>query len=134
VNSPFRSLKVVIRCANLDASRAFYTEILGLPVVEQWEEEQGRGLIVSAGEGATGALLEVYEMSHADRRFDARFRERVESDKIDLQLHAASVDDWAAQLDGRWPFDGPETLPWGQRWIKMRDPDGLLIAIYSERA
>ena len=131
--SPFRSLKVVIRCANLDARRAFYTEILGLPVVEQWEEEQGRGLIVSAGGGA-GALLEVYEMSHADRRFDARFRERVESDKIDLQLHTESVDDWASRLAGLWPFEGPENLPWGQRWIKLRDPDGLLIAIYTERA
>ena len=134
MSSGFHSLKVVIRCANLDASRAFYAEILGLAVVEQWEEEEGRGLIVSAGDGASGALIEVYEMSPADRRFDPRFRELVSSDKIDLQLHTSALDDWVARLRGRWPFQGPQDLPWGQRWIKLRDPDGLLIAIYATRA
>jgi catechol 2,3-dioxygenase-like lactoylglutathione lyase family enzyme len=129
----FRSLKVVIRCASVDASRAFYTDILGLQVVEQWEEEEGRGAVLSAGDAAAGALIEIYEMSPADRRFDPRFRQPVASDKIDLQLRTASVDDWAARLRGRWPFEGPEDLPWGQRWIKLRDPDGLLIAIYTGR-
>ena len=127
----FGSLKVVIRCANLDASRAFYAEVLGLAVIEQREEQDGRGLIVSV---CNGAFIEVYEMSPTDRRFDTRFRERVSSDKIDIQLRTESVDDWAARLSGRWPFRGPELLPWGQGWIRLRDPDGLLIAIYSEQS
>jgi catechol 2,3-dioxygenase-like lactoylglutathione lyase family enzyme len=123
----FRSLKVVVRCTDLDASRAFYTEVLGLAVAEQWEEPQGRGLVVSVSDSA---LIEVYEMSAAD----PRFREPVPNDKIDIQIRTGSVDDWAARLHGRWPFEGPEDLPWGQRWIRLRDPDGLLIAIYSERS
>ena len=134
MNPTFRSLKIVIRCADLDASRAFYIEVLGLRVVEEWEEAEGRGVIVSARDVAPGAYIELYEMSSSDRRFDPRFRERVTSDKLDLQLQTASVDDWAARLRGRWPFEGPEDLPWGQRWIKLRDPDGLLIAIYNEQA
>jgi catechol 2,3-dioxygenase-like lactoylglutathione lyase family enzyme len=124
-------LKVVIRCANLDASRAFYTEVLGFQIVEQWEEAEGRGVIVSTGDCAPGGFIEVYEMSPSSRRFDGRFREPVPSDKIDLQLRTSTVDGWAARLRGMWPFSGPEDLPWGQRWIKLRDPDGLLIAIYS---
>jgi catechol 2,3-dioxygenase-like lactoylglutathione lyase family enzyme len=134
MSSGFHSLKIVIRCANLDASRRFYTGVLGLTLVEQWEEEEGRGLIVSAANGAPVALIELYEMSPADRRFDPRFREPVCSDKIDLQLHTAALDEWVARLRGRWPFEGPQDLPWGQRWIKLRDPDGLLIAIYTTRA
>jgi hypothetical protein len=61
------------------------------------------------------------------------FGEPVPSDKIDLQLQAGSVDEWAVRLRGRWPFEGPQDLPWGQRWIRLRDPDGLLIAIYMDR-
>jgi catechol 2,3-dioxygenase-like lactoylglutathione lyase family enzyme len=134
MSSGFQSLKVVIRCANLDTSRTFYTEVLGLSIVEQWEEAEGRGIIVSAGEDSPGALIEVYEMSPAGRRFDPRFREPVSSDKIDLQLHTPALEEWIARLRGRWPFQGPQDLPWGQRWIKLRDPDGLLIAIYTTRA
>lgn len=125
--SSIRSLKVVVRCADFAASRAFYTDVLGFPVVEEWQEPRGRGLIASAG----GALLEVYAMTAADPRFDPRFRQPVASDKVDLQLETDSVDAWAERLAGRWPFEGPEDLPWGQRWIKLRDPDGLLIAIYA---
>lgn len=116
-----------MRCADFAASRAFYTGVLEFPVVEEWEEPRGRGLIVSAG----GALLEIYEMTEADSRFDPRFRQHVAGDKIDLQLQTESLDAWTARLAGRWPFDGPEDLPWGQRWIKLRDPDGWLIAIYT---
>jgi hypothetical protein len=48
----FLDAKVVIRCANLNASGAFYTGVLGLQVVEQWDEPEGRGLIVAVGEAA----------------------------------------------------------------------------------
>jgi catechol 2,3-dioxygenase-like lactoylglutathione lyase family enzyme len=128
----FRSAKIVIRCAHLDASHAFYMDVLGLELAERWEEPQGRGLIVSLGDRAPGASIEMYEMSSADPRFDPRFREPVPSDKIDLQLETDSVDAWADRLRGRWPFEGPEDLPWGQRWIRLRDPDGLPIAIYKK--
>ena len=125
--SEFVSSKVVVRCASLEASRDFYTRVLGLQRVEEWEEPQGRGLIVSLG---GRAFLEMYEMTAADPRYHPRFREPLPSDKVDLQLETDSLDDWVARFSGRWPFDGPENLPWGQRWIKLRDPDGLLIAIY----
>ena len=126
----FRGAKIVIRCAHLDASRAFYMDVLGLELAECWEEPQGRGLIVSLGDRAPGASIEMYEMSSADPRFDPRFREPVPSDKIDLQLETDSVDAWADRLRGRWPFEVPKICP-GTGWIRLRDPDGLLIAIYK---
>jgi catechol 2,3-dioxygenase-like lactoylglutathione lyase family enzyme len=131
MNGSLCGMKLVVRCANLEASRSFYTGVLGLPVVEQWDEPQGRGIIMSVGDPAAGASIEMYEMTPADSRYDPRFREPVANDKVDLQLRTDSVDDWAWRLDGRWPFEGPEDLPWGHRWIRLRDPDGLLIAIYA---
>jgi hypothetical protein len=70
-------------------------------------------------------------MTAQDDRHDPAFGRPVASDKIDVQLGADSVDAWARTLEGRWPFEGPTALPWGQRWIQLRDPDGLLVAIYE---
>lgn len=128
------TLKVVIRCRDFAVSRDFYARVLGLPTVEEWNETQGKGCIFAFSEDRRGGCLEVYEMTERDARFDPRFREPVTSDKIDVQLGTTSVDAWAKRLQGVWPFEGPEDLPWGQRWIRLRDPDGLLIAIYSNRS
>ena len=124
-----RSLKTVIRCADFDRSRDFYTRVLGLAVDEEWTEPQGRGCVFAAG----GARLEIYGMTKLDPRFQETFAQPLAGDKIDLQIHADSVDAWVELLQGVWPFDGPADLPWGQRWIQVRDPDGLLIALYEKR-
>ena len=123
-----RSIKTVIRCADFDRSRDFYTRVLGLAPAEEWSEPQGRGAIFAIG----GGYLEIYGMTEADPRFRPEFAEPLPSDKIDVQIHTDSVDEWAARLKDVWPFHGPETLPWGQRWIQLRDPDGLLIALYAK--
>ena len=125
-----RALKTVLRCARFDRSRAFYAGVLCLYQVEEWSEPQGRGCIFALEPGAAGCL-EIYEMTPLDARFREAFTRPVANDKIDLQIRVDSVPAWVSRLCGRWPFDGPETLPWGQRWIKLRDPDGLLIALYD---
>jgi catechol 2,3-dioxygenase-like lactoylglutathione lyase family enzyme len=124
------SLKTVIRCADFDCARDFYTRVLGLPVAEEWSETEGRGAVFPIG----GGYLEIYAMTTADPRYRPAFREAVPSDKIDVQLRTTSLDEWVERLRGLWPFDGPAALPWGQRWIRLRDPDGLLIALYEEAA
>jgi len=121
-------LKVVIRCADYDRSREFYAQVLALPVVEEWDEDEGRGCVF---EVAAGAWVEIYEMTQRDARFSEAFTRPVVNDKIDLQLHTDSLDAWVARLNGVWAYRGPETLPWGQRWIQLRDPDRVLVAIYE---
>ena len=79
---------------NPETSRSFYTGIMGLKAVEQWEEKEGRGVILAVGDPRS-ALIEMNEMTTADGRFDPRFRERFPSDKIDLELETNSVDDRA---------------------------------------
>ncbi len=125
-------LKIVLRCADIQRSRDFYTRVLGFVVQQAWTEEEGRGCILALTENETTAGIELYQMNRADTRFHDAFTRPLENDKIDLQLRTDSVDRWIVRLSGAWPFMGPEILPWGQRWIKLRDPDNLLIAIYEE--
>ena len=122
------NLKVVIRCADFDRSREFYAQVLGLRMVEAWSEDECRGCIF---ELAAEAWIEICEMTRRDPRFAEAFGLPVANDKIDLQLRSDSVDEWVTRLEGVWPYCGPERLPWGQRWIQLRDPDGVLVAIYE---
>lgn len=126
------TLKVVIRCRDFKESYRFYHDILGLNVVQDWEEDEGRGCIFHFGGQNSTGWLEIYEMTEQDSRHDLAFSRPLADDKIDLQLRTSSLDYWTERLAGRWPYVGPETLPWGQRWIKLRDPDRLLVAIYEE--
>jgi len=122
------SLKTVIRCADFERSHDFYTRVLALTAAEEWTEPQGRGCIFAVGD----AGLEIYGMTRQDPRFQEAFAHPLAGDKIDLQIRTDSLNAWAERLRGLWPFEGPATLPWGQRWIQLRDPDGLLIALYEE--
>jgi catechol 2,3-dioxygenase-like lactoylglutathione lyase family enzyme len=125
------SLKTVLRCRDLTASRRFYAEVIGLPVVDEWDAPEGKGCIFGFGPSGREGFLEIMEMSPSDPRRQQAFDRPLANDKIDVQLGAESLDEWVRRLDGRWPFDGPSSLPWGQRWIQLRDPDGLLVAIYE---
>lgn len=124
--------KMVIRCTDLDRSSFFYNWLLDLTIIEEWEEESGRGCIFSFGEGGTGGKLEIYEMTEADKRFHPAFRAPLNNDKIDIQLKCRNLDDWIKRIQGKVDYEGPETTVWGERLIKFRDPDNLLIAIYEE--
>jgi catechol 2,3-dioxygenase-like lactoylglutathione lyase family enzyme len=42
-------LKVVIRCRDYKRSRKFYRELLGLPVLHEWTEDEGKGCIFGFG-------------------------------------------------------------------------------------
>ena len=125
------TFKCVIRCRNYQSSRQFYHDILELYVLEEWTEAEGRGCIFGFDETGAGGQFEIYEMSPQDPRYDAAFAEPLSGDKIDIQLKTSSLARWIAVLTDVWPFEGPDTTPWGHRWLKLRDPDHLLVAIYE---
>ena len=129
---PSLTLKVVIRSQDFQSSRHFYGDILGLPVLESWEEEGGQGCIFGLGQKSKSGSLEIYQMKEGDRRYSPVFASPFENDKIDLQLRTENLDSWISGLQGAWEYSGPQRLPWGERRITLRDPDNLLISIYEE--
>ncbi len=123
---PHLGLKVVVRCISFARSRQFYVDVLGLPLLQEWDTPSGQGGMVRFPDGA---IVEIYEMRPADPRDQPAFHQPVASDKVELQLRTPSLDPWLARLDGRWPHEGPVTMPWGERRLIVRDPDGLLTSL-----
>jgi catechol 2,3-dioxygenase-like lactoylglutathione lyase family enzyme len=119
----------MIRVRDFDASRRFYVEVLGLEVVEEWDTPGDRGCIVGLGE--QGGFLEMLAPSPGNPKHRPEFEEPVVSDKIELQIHVDSVDEWAEHLSGVTGIEGPITRPWGNRYLWIRDPDGVRVALFQ---
>ena len=120
-----------IKSADIDKSIDFYTRILGFSIVDQWQEKDSTGCILRLPGGQQEALLEISQIASQSRRYLPAYSAPLQDDKIDLQLRTTSLDAWLIALDGNWPYEGPKTLPWGGRLIKLRDPDNLQVILYE---
>lgn len=130
VNRPphARSTKIVVCCADFETSMGFYHELLGLPVVEQWDQAEGRGAILAVGDSS---FVEVAAVAPEWPQHRPEFEEPLRSDKIVLQIRVDSTREWAVYLGGRCRFEGPVSRPWGNTYLYLRDPDGFRVALYE---
>ena len=107
-----------IRPANFDASLAFYRDVLGWSVTEEWGGTgKERGAALSGG-GMKVVLAERAEESRGNG---------AAGPKVHLDIH--DIDERFRSLPkGAHVVVEPESTHWGTRWFVVRDPDGNLIA------
>jgi catechol 2,3-dioxygenase-like lactoylglutathione lyase family enzyme len=111
-----RQFRVVLRSKNFDLTRHFYEEVLGLPCLEEWSREDGRGALFQAGE----AVLEVHGRPAADkgRGWDEGFDYQGPEQKLTLSLVVPSAEKAYEELLLR-----DKNIPGGLH----RDADGTLV-------
>jgi len=127
-------VKTVIRTKDFKVSKKFYSEILGLKIVEEYNGEKGvQGCILRIGKSNSSSFIEISAINSDHYYFDSSFDKNIENDKIDLQIKTNSIDYWTNYLKGKWKARGPVDRPWGSRYLYLRDPDGLQIIIYQEQ-
>jgi catechol 2,3-dioxygenase-like lactoylglutathione lyase family enzyme len=123
--------ELVIECRDLAASERFYTEALGLPVVQRWEgpDWEGREAVwVQAGDQTRIGLWRP-QIGIADARpgvhvhFALTVAEK-DYDAIVAQIreHGETVHEWAFG-------DDPKAL--GQRSAYVEDPDGHVVELWT---
>ena len=109
-----------IRPADFDASLAFYRDVLGWAVTEDWGGNgKGRGAALSGG-GMKVVLAERPAESKGDG---------ADSHGPDVHLDIHDIDErYRALPKGTHVVIEPQATHWGTRWFVVRDPDGNLIA------
>ncbi|MHA7057779.1 VOC family protein [Aquimarina sp. M1] len=125
------SLKTVIRTKDYEASKKFYTKILTLEVVKEYNSKN-RGCILKFSD-TNHALLEISEIPKGHDYHHPSFDKSLINDKIDIQIETDDIHYWAKHLDDKWEIRGPIDRPWGSQYLYLRDPDGLQIIIYQEK-
>jgi catechol 2,3-dioxygenase-like lactoylglutathione lyase family enzyme len=125
---PVHELRVALTAEDYDRTLAFYRDVLGLPLVETWEEAGGRGAVLDAGR----AMLEVLSASHAD------LVDRIEvGEPVGARVRLAlEVDDSAETAEklvaaGAELVGGPVVTPWAHRNVRLRDPDGMQLTLFT---
>ena len=111
---------VVITTAAFDASLAFYRDVIGLEVVEEWTDA-GHGAVLSAGGPARVELIDLPE------------RARVNTESMFIGLQVGDIDGLyeRATAAGHEIIREPADRPWGGRGFVVRDPNGVAINIYT---
>jgi catechol 2,3-dioxygenase-like lactoylglutathione lyase family enzyme len=129
------SLKTVIRTKDFEASKAFYTQVLQLEIVEEYDDGNGsKGIIVRFGPEGSNAFFEISEIGKDHSYYQEAFSSTIEDDKTGIQLRTENVEYWATLLKEKWKAKGPVLRPWGSYYLYLHDPDGLQIIIYQEKA
>ena len=100
-----------------DEVTRFYGELLGLPVVDQWDRSNAHGRRFDAG----GMRLEII-----DNKREQHPRELGEpADKVHIVVEVDNIDDARARIK----VDAPpvQDTSWGSRIFRIMDPDGIPV-------
>ena len=114
-------LVFVVSTGHYDASLAFYRDVIGLDLVEEWTEF-GHGAVLSAGGAARVELIELEVPDDPLPRHAPFLGLKVtEVDAIHERAIAANA-----------PILSPlQERPWGGRGFAVQDPNGIGVNVYT---
>jgi len=121
-----RALMASLTANDLQKSLAWYRDVVGFVVDQQYEVE-GKLLTVMLKAGVVRLLL--------NQDNGAKGWDRKKGEGFSLTLTTAQdVDAIAARIKahGGTLESEPADMPWGARVFRVKDPDGFILAISSE--
>lgn len=121
VHAEVTGMKTRIETPKFDESVAFYTELVGLAVVDQWDERGDKGAILGFADAKNGQAFLELAPSDGPKTHDA----------VSLQFRVRDIDAVAERLRGRWAFRGPEARSWGSTYLYLTDPSGVRVILYE---
>ena len=120
-NAETTGMKTRIETSQFDETVAFYTDLIGLKVIESWDEGGDKGAILGLSDSPTGQAFLELAPTALPKSHDA----------ISLQFRVSDIDAVAERLRDRWPFRGPEKRPWGSTYLYLKDPSGVRVILYE---
>lgn len=101
-----------------DEVTLFYGELLGFPVVAEWDRAHGRGKRFDL---QGGLRLEILD----NRRERKPMQLGTPGDRVHVVVEVADID--AAHRRLALAAAAPQAVSWGARLFQVRDPDGVPV-------
>jgi catechol 2,3-dioxygenase-like lactoylglutathione lyase family enzyme len=115
-----RSLKTKLTTTRFEESCAWYQDLFGLTVLEEWDLPGDKGCILGISGAEGEALLEIF---HGAGVF--------EYSGLSLQFRVEDVNSFVIPLEPRFAHRGPEVRPWGSHYLFLNDPNGVSVVVFS---
>jgi catechol 2,3-dioxygenase-like lactoylglutathione lyase family enzyme len=109
---------IALATESFDTVARFYGELLGFPVVADWDRPDGRGRRFDLG-----GRLRVEILDNARKREPVRLHPP--GDRVHLVVEVPDIDAARSRLAIQAP--APVTTSWHARLFQVRDPDGVPV-------
>ena len=123
-----RSLSTSLTVKDLEASLAWYRDVVGF-TVDQQHEREGVVRAVSFSAGAVQLLINQDDGAKGMDRVKGEGFSLMFTTSQDIDAIARGITERGGTLDSE-----PADMPWGARVFRLRDPDGFRLVITSERS
>ena len=114
------AIKTRVLTQNYAESLQFYTQILDLRIVDQWDQEGDKGAILGLGDKRADGFIELGWSAKA-----------TELSGICLQFRVADMSLFLDSLAGVWQHSEPTAKPWGSTYVELLDPNGIPLIVFE---
>jgi len=123
-------LRVALTAADFERCVKFYCDGLGIEPAAVWNNDGGHAVMIEMGH----ATLELFDEAQAQAIDQVEAGRRL-SGQVRLALQ---VPDLQAALDrllahGATLVHDPVLTPWGDRNVRLQDPDGMQVTLFEAR-
>jgi catechol 2,3-dioxygenase-like lactoylglutathione lyase family enzyme len=125
---PVLEMRVALTTPDYDRLVRFYREGLGLEPAALWANDGGQAVMFLMGR----ATLELFDERQAEVVDEIEAERRV-SGQVRFAFRVPNLDDALERLlaHGATLVHAPVVTPWGDRNVRLQDPDGLQITLFE---
>jgi len=127
-HSPVLELRVAVTTSDYERLVKFYCIGLGIEPAAVFHNDGGNGLLLEMGR----ATLEIFDEAQAQNVDHIEAEQRI-SGAIRFAIRVPDLDAAMRSLlaNGAILVHDPVVTPWGDRNVRLQDPDGLQITLYQ---
>jgi catechol 2,3-dioxygenase-like lactoylglutathione lyase family enzyme len=123
-----RELRLAVTVEDYEQALQFYRDVLGLPVIEAWEQPTGSGAVLDAGR----ATLELLSVPQAELVDEIEVGDRVAGPiRLALEVEDSVRTAEALVAGGADQLAEPVVTPWSHRNVRLRAPDGMQLTLFT---
>jgi predicted ester cyclase len=119
-------LRVSLTVRHYERAVAMYRDALELPVVLEWDEPSGAGVVLAAGRG-TIEIVDERQAEHIDLVEQARER----SGDVRIALETPDSEATARRLVEYAEVGDAVETPWGDRNVRVRPSEGVQLTLFT---
>jgi catechol 2,3-dioxygenase-like lactoylglutathione lyase family enzyme len=126
--SDVQELRLVLTVSDFEAAVALYRDALGLEQLADWSEGNAKVVVLDGGR----ATLELVNEEQAELIDQTEVGRRV-SGPVRIAFKVADSDATAERLahGGAERVSDAVTTPWNDRNVRMRDPEGMQLTLFT---